>query len=486
MTDRPNVVLVVMDTARARDVTPETAPTLADVAASGTDYRRAFTSAPWTLPSHASLFTGTYTADHGTHGGHTLLDDRLRTLAESFRDAGYATAGVSNNTWVTGEFGLARGFDTFHRTWQRIQTEADLGELRHVLGGRRRLETFVSRLFEGNPIANAVNAVYDRVGGFGDDDGAARTVDWVGRWLDGVEPPFFLFANFIEPHLPYSPPRPEAERFLPDGWSYEDATSLPQAPREYDAGLFDLTDEEFEALRGLYRAEIAYLDRRIGDLRRALVEAGEWDDTVFVVVGDHGENVGDHGFLGHQYCAYDSLLHVPLVIGGGPFYGRGRSDELVQVLDLAPTLLDVAGVDDPVAREQFRGRSLHPASDAPPREHVFAEYVRPQPPIEALEERFGDLPPELYRYDRSVRTARTDEYKLITRSDGTEELYRVADDPAETRDLAAARPERAAELRDAVRSRLGPLADVENADADGDAVSMSAETETRLQDLGYL
>ncbi|WP_129116804.1 sulfatase [Halegenticoccus tardaugens] len=486
-TASPNVVVVVMDTARMVDVDPETAPTVADLAASGTGYERAFTSAPWTLPSHASLFTGTYTVDHGAHGDHTLLDDRLRTLAEAFRDEGYATAGTSNNTWVTEEFGLARGFETFHRTWQRVQTDADLGELRHVLGTRQKLETFVSHLFDGNPLANAVNAVCDQLR-FDGDDGANRTVQWIERWLDGVDEPFFLFANFIEPHLQYRPPRAFAERFLPDGWSYEEAMALPQEPREYDAGLFDLTDAEFEVLRGLYRAEIAYLDARIDELRRALVSADKWEDTVFVVVGDHGENVGEHDFLGHQYCVYDTLLRVPLVISGGPFAGRGWTDRLVQVLDLAPTLLDVAGIDDPAAREQFdgRARSFHPESDEPPRAHVFAEYVRPQPSIETLEARFGDLPPELYRYDRSIRTVRTDEYKFIAHSDGAEELYRVSDDPGETRNLVDARPERAASLRSVLEERLGAFGDVSNVDGDGDAVSMTAATQNRLRDLGYL
>jgi len=141
-----NVVLVVLDTARAKSVgmqplptdrpkaeteddvagneaaTTEAdsagahpTPTLTRLANEGTAFENAFATAPWTLPSHASFFTGTYPSEHGTHGGHTYLDDELRTLPGAFADAGFQTIGVSNNTWITEEFGFDRGFKTFAR-----------------------------------------------------------------------------------------------------------------------------------------------------------------------------------------------------------------------------------------------------------------------------------------------------------------------------------------------------------------------------------
>nr|WP_231751560.1 sulfatase [Halogeometricum sp. CBA1124] len=358
---RPNVVLTVLDTARARDTVPASSspmPTLADVAADGTEFTNAFSPAPWTLPSHASLFTGTYPSQHGAHGDHTYLDDSPRTLAEAFSAAGYETVGVSNNTWVTEEFGFGRGFDTLRKGWQYVQSDTDLGTVTRAEHPMEKLRAAGDRLFDGNPLVNAANLVYDE---FAAGDGAERATSWVDSWLSDRddETPFFCFLNFIEPHAEYRPPREYAEPYLPPDTTYDEATTLRQDPRAYDVGEYALNDREFEALRGLYRGSLAYLDDQLARLRESLVAAGEWEDTVFVALGDHGENIGDHGFFGHQYNLYDTLLHVPMVARGGPFDG-GRRDDLVQTLDLAPTLLDAAGIDDPAFERQMHARSLHP------------------------------------------------------------------------------------------------------------------------------
>ncbi len=482
--EHPNIAVVVMDTARAADtvpVDPSVMPTLAELAADGTAYANAFTSAPWTLPSHASLFTGTYASHHGAHGGHTYLDDGFLTLAEALSEEGYETVGISNNTWITEEFGFTRGFETFQKTWQFLQSATDLGEVTRAEHTRGKIDAFVSRAFSGNPLVNGINAIYDQFVRTNVDDGAARTTEWLDEWLDdrGTDRPFFCFANCIEPHIEYRPPREYAEPFLPEG-GYERATEIRQDPRAYDVGEYGITDEEFELLKGLYKGELAYLDSRIGEFRDALKAADEWEDTVLIVCGDHGENIGDHGFFGHQYNVYDTLLHVPLVIHGGAFEPTTGEDELVQLLDLFPTLLDLAGADAPAAREQAQGRSLLGSDD--PRESVFAEYVSPQPSMERLEERFGEIPESFYEYDRSLRAIRTEEYKYVRGSNGSEELYDVEQDPEERFDLASTEPEIAADLA----ARLDDWVDsFEHAEREGD-VEMTEATKGRLQDLGYL
>lgn len=480
----PNVAIVVMDTARATETVPadpELMPTLASLADDGVAYANAFTSAPWTLPSHASLFTGTYASRHGAHGDHTYLDEEFVTLAEALAGEGYETVGVSNNTWITEEFGFTRGFERFEKTWQLVQSETDLGEVTREKHARGKVDAFLSRALSGNLLVNGLNAVYDQFFRASDDDGAARTTAWLDEWLTEREDdrPFFCFANYIEPHIQYRPPREYAEPFLPDG-AYEEAMAIRQEPRAYDVGEYDISDEEFALLEGLYRGELAYLDAKIGELCDSLKEAGEWEDTVLIVCGDHGENVGDHGFLGHQYNVYDTLLHVPLVVHGGAFDPATDEDELVQLLDLFPTLLDLVGADVPEARKQAQGRSL--LADEPARESVVAEYVSPQPSMEQLEERFGEIPESLYEYDRSLRAIRTSEYKYIRGSDGSEELYDVEQDPTERFDLATTEPDivagMAAQLDDWVDS-------FEHAESGGD-VEMADDTKGRLRDLGYL
>jgi arylsulfatase A-like enzyme len=479
---QPNIVLIVMDTARA-DVFSTGDDAALEPPIEGRRYTNAFASAPWTLPSHAGLFTGTYSSKHGAHAGHKRLTDEQTTLAEALREGGYETVGVSNNTWISEEFGFARGFETFHKTWQYVQTETDLGEIARTKEGAEKIKGVARKIAEGNPITNLTNAVYGQFFRRRNDEGAAATNEWVEDWLADREDarPFFLFINYLEPHLEYRPQREFAEAYLPDGVSYEEAMDVPQDAWGYIAGTVEMGEREFEILRGLYRAELAYLSERIGDLQSSLEAAGEWEDTVFVVTGDHGENIGDHGLMDHQYCLYDTLLHVPLFVQG-PSFDEGDDDRLVQLTDLAPTLLDVAGIDAPDVRDGFQGPSFHPDVEAEPREHVVAEYLSPQPSMEALEKRVGEISPEVKRYDRSLRAIRSAEYKLIRGSDGAHELYHVASDPGERKEVSEERPEEVAELE----TRLDEwLASFDHAEAAG-SVEMTQSTQDRLEDLGYL
>ncbi|WP_254864782.1 sulfatase family protein [Halovivax gelatinilyticus] len=482
--ERLNVCLVVLDTARAADVDEEITPTLARLGQEGTRFERAFSTAPWTVPSHASLFTGTYPSEHGTHGANPVLDDSLRTLPEAFADAGYETVGVSNNTWITEEFGFDRGFSQLRRGWQYRQSETDMGGVVRGECLSEKIEATRARLFEGNPLVNLANVIYSEFVQPAGDDGAARSVDWIGDWVTDRDrsTPFFCFLNLIEPHVVYDPPREYAERYLPPGATYESAAEIRQDPRAFDCGDYDLTDAEFEQLRGLYRGSLAYVDDQLARLRLSLEAAGEWERTIVVVCGDHGEHVGEHGFFGHQYNLYDTLLSVPLVVTGGAFDGGEHRDDLVQLCDLPDTLLDATGVRDGRLRNQSRGRSLHPDSSATPREAVFAEYVTPQPSIDRLEARFGDLPERIYTYDRRLRSVRTPNYKYVEGDDGFSRLHYLPTDPDESRNVVDEEPAVAARLERRLESTLGPLASTPRVEAE---VSMTESTKQRLADLGY-
>ncbi|WP_323172010.1 sulfatase [Natrialba sp. PRR66] len=530
-----NVVLVVLDTARARRVAGDwnrtdenewdednraaatddrTTPELHRLAETGTTFENAFATAPWTLPSHASMFTGLYASEHGTHGDHTYLDSDLRTLPEAFDDAGFETIGVSNNTWITEEFGFDRGFDDLRKGWQYIQSETDMGTVVRGEDLHEKLRATRNRLFDGNPVVNAANILYSELFQPAGDDGASRSADWVENWLATRDDdrPFFLFCNFIEPHVEYNPPREFAERFLPADATYEEATAIRQDPRAYDCEDYEITDREFTLLRGLYRASLAYADAQVGRLREALETNDEWEDTLVVVCGDHGEHVGDHGFFGHQYNLYDTLLNVPLVCHGGPFVGGDRRSELVQLLDVPLTVLEAAGVDDPELREQATGYSLYPGStpDAPSpgatsaattaatgtpkpdatapaaapnsRDAVFAEYVAPQPSIDRLEARFDDVPDRVREFDRRLRAIRTSEYKYVRGDDGFERLHHVETDPHERTDISDAEPETVRRLRQRLEDEFEPLGE----SVSTGEVAMREGTKERLADLGYL
>ncbi|KZX49225.1 sulfatase [Haloarcula sp. K1] len=474
-----NVVLIVMDTARMN-----ASQHLDCLLEDATRFDQAFSASPWTLPSHASIFTGLYPSKHGAHAGHKQLEPDVPVLAEVFRDAGYETVGVSNNTWISNEFGFGRGFERFHKTWQYVQSDTDLGRIARTTEGLNQFRTLAKAVFDGNPVANIANAAYGKFFRKQTDSGAERTNEWIDHWLTERDRsrPFFLFINYLEPHLEYRPPKEFAEQFLPSNTTYEDAMEVPQDAWGYISGTVDMTERDFEILQGLYMAEISYLNHRIGQLRETLQAAGEWQDTVFVVTGDHGENIGDHGLMDHQYCLYDTLLRVPLLIHGDMFSGRNVVSDIVQLPDLGPTLLDAVDIAAPDFREQTQGQSFHPESDNDTREYAIAEYMAPQPSMEALKKRIGHLPDHVIKYDRSLRAVRGTKWKLIRGSDESIELYDIDDDPGEINELSESHPDIVQNLESELD---GWLASFEQTDQDGN-VDMRTETRDRLEDLGYL
>ncbi|WP_440992276.1 sulfatase [Haloarchaeobius baliensis] len=480
-----NVVLIVMDTARATTLEQfvESGNSIfAELAESGQMYTNATATTSWTLPSHASLFTGTYPSKHGAHAGHKRLDDRLPVLAEILSDNGYETVAVSNNTWISEEFGFARGFETFYKTWQYVQSETDLGRVAREEEGMSKLWGALKALFDGNPATNLANAVYGQFLRKNEDDGASRTNDWVEGWLADRDRsrPFFLFINYLEPHLEYRPPKDHAEQHLPTGVSFEEAMTVNQDAWGYITDNIEMSDDDFEILRALYRAEISYLGEKIQSVVEMLESAGEWEETVFVVTSDHGEYIGDHGLMDHQYALYNPVLRVPLFIHGGPF-GTGRVDDLVQLVDVAPTLLDALDIDASNRGKEFQGISFHPGSQET-REYAFAEYLAPQPSMEALSERVGELSDDVRRYDRSLRTIRTSRFKYIRGSRGSQELYDIEQDADEGTNLADTRTEVRSELDQALDEWLLSFDHA----PDGSEVTIDGDTKSRLEDLGYL
>jgi len=478
-----NILFIIADTTRAdelRTVTEQRSNSpLAALASRGGRFQSAFSSSPWTLPAHVSLFTGTYTSVHGTHAGTKQYDGRFDTLAELLSNQGYRTVGITNNAWVTDEFGLARGFDQFLKVWQYYQSDTDFGEIRLTTRGLDQLSRAVSAGMSGPVLRNVANALYGRFIYRRQDYGARRTnrlaTSWLNRW-DRTSP-FFMFINYLEPHLNYQPPEEYARVFLPEGMSHDEAREIPQSQWKYVADELELSKRAFAGLKGLYRGEIAYLDDRIGELLDTVRKATGERETIVVVLGDHGENIGEYGLMDHQYSLHETVLHVPFIAAGGPFDGLGQRDDLVQTLDLFPTLLDVAGVDSP---HEHQGVSLHPSSSES-RTHVFAEYLAPQPSINRLSDETGVPESELDRFDQQIRAIRTDSCKLIRHEDTADRLYDLANGN-ETTDVKDSQPELA--------QRLSLALDEWIQSVDGGQPSETHEVSNRtreyLERLGYL
>jgi arylsulfatase A-like enzyme len=328
----PNVLLVSIDTLRADHLSSygyerNTTPHLDALAARGLLFEAAHSTSSWTLPAHASLLTGRYPSFHGLEDEGAVLPEGLPTLAERFRELGYATFAVVAHVYVGREFGLDRGFDSFDDS-----------------------------LLEGGTRNPRAAEVVDRVLAHVDADG---------------DRPFFAFVHLFDPHWDYAPPPPWDARFTDPGYAGPvDGTLRSLSPWSGPDRAMPAAD--LAHLLALYDGEVAYADAEIGRLLAALEERGALERTVVAVTADHGEEFEEHGRLGHGHSLYGEVLRVPLILAGHPRLPAGeRRREPVSLVDVAATLLDLAGGAAPAGAQ---GKSLLAAAE--PERAVFAESVR--------------------------------------------------------------------------------------------------------------
>jgi len=462
----PNLVWITLESVRA-DHTPmggyerDTTPTLSRLAAEDdTDwFGNCFAHARWTPASTASMLTGTYLTTHGVgleSGDVRRVPERLDTVPELLGEAGYQTACVSTNGYLSQATGLDRGFDRFLWPSKRdiprnlssvLQYAA---KIRHhwklPLDAKRRNLTF-------------------RV-----------ATDTATRWLDSFRQssdPFFLYMHYNNPHHPYSPPHPDLAEFLDDvdltpSEAVDIAGRVSEDLWEVMADGCQLSDREWEALRATYDAEIVAADRLVEEVLDHLESLG-MTNTVVVVTGDHGELFGEQGLLGHNLTLHDGLLHVPMVVRGLDGVGE-RTGDIVQHVDVMQTILNRIGV----STDQFQGVDLTEEA----RQYAVAQRGPRTDDIERLR----SLNPS---YDTSrfhepmLHTIRSLEYKYMKSADRAE-LFAV---PDETTDVQADEPEVADRLDEALEQWLRTI---DSGDVRGESAEFTDEMEDQLRQLGYL
>jgi arylsulfatase A-like enzyme len=409
----PDVLLVVLDTLRADHLSVyghhrQTSPNIDRLAAEGVLFEWAMASSSWTLPSHASLFTGRPVHEHGADNARLELDDRYPTVAEAMAASGYLTLGISANVdWATSTVGLARGFIHFKDYFGSVPDA-----LMRTITGRFALRAL--RVVEQFPSAR--RDAKDVTDGF---------LRWVDRYGDR---PYFAFLNYIDAHEPYTSPLPFHTRFMTErqGRPFEEGRRLlllpplPSTPR---------TPEYIAVSEAAYDGGIAYLDHEFGRLVDVLRQRGRLDRTIIVIVSDHGEAWGEHGLYGHGHSAYLDQIRVPLIwrLPAGMPLGL-RVATPVSINDVAATILALVGQTDGGG---LSGRSLSrywsepaPGSGTPAAVLSEVGYHAPAPvpwPVSA----------------GWVRSLVVDRWHVIEQQDGRVELYDVRQDPLEARDLAA-------------------------------------------------
>lgn len=398
--ERPvNLLLITLDTTRADRIgcygyEAAGTPRLDDLAARGVLFRRAYTPAPMTAPSHTSLFTGLLPPEHGVYtNGIVALEPDVPVLAEQLQQRGYQTAAFVASVVLQARSGLNRGFDVYNDDLSSAKLEGD--ELHRSRDG-------------------------------------AHVVAAATRWLTGRPrgaKPFFCWVHFFDPHDPYLPHEAEFGRQFVN--------------RPYDG-------------------EIAYVDQQVGRLQDTLQKLQLQDDTVIVVVGDHGESLGEHEELNHGFLLHDSTLRVPLIIVDPRVGAAGREvADPVSLIDLYSTLLEFGQVKPP---PETADRSLvgvvrgHPVTVRP----CYSQTLEPL--VEAGWSPLIGLTTARWRYVRTTQP----------------ELYDLSADPGELQNLATQEPDRVSELD-------GELAEIERTfrRRTGSKLTLSDREQRALESLGY-
>jgi arylsulfatase A-like enzyme len=421
---RPSILLISLDTLGAdylgsfageADASPDIDAFLGE----SFSFRRAYAQYGSTFPSQSSLFSALYPIHHGRY---KRARPALESLVSRLAGAGYFTAAFTENAWVGSAFGFARGFDWYD-----------------------------------DGVSKGPLAFSNRHG----EDTFRRAGDWLER--HGRTTRFFLFVHTYEVHAPYTPeagaPRALADRLTPN-----------------DDRVFDHKEMVASIIRHNRGGEIRGLDALVGDLLERIDRIGLADDTIVVLTSDHGDQFGEHGKLGHGASLHNRILHVPLAFRWPGRIPAGESREPVQLVDVLPTLLELAGMEVP---EAIDGRSLAAsfAGRGPSARAAFSELR-----LDTNEcVRFGGGPSCTHaRY--AVQTGR---FKYV-RSElpAYEQLHDLEADPLESRDVGARHPEELARHRRLLEEYLATTGDRVDGPTADDRDATDDITRERLRALG--
>jgi arylsulfatase A-like enzyme len=463
----PNVIFLVLDTARydrfgssgcELGLTPNTDA----IAESGRYFASMIMPQNWTTPNHAAFFTGLFPRETGTMGlTCKVRSDGVWTMAEAFQNNGYSTAGLIGNRVLDPVSGITRGF-------QRLVKPSDLGAHSNLFQKAKRVLGFL-------------------------DCGAGVIRDKIGEFSRTLPRPFFIFANFLGGHWPYLPL-----------WRYE--KKVASAWRPYPLAMvsrlqygltaarrkqqwqffFCASPRRMQLYRDRYHALLHYLDSVVGEIAQAVKDAGLWEETVFIVTSDHGENTGDHGLAGHAYSLHDTLVRIPFV-AHVPGAGTGCIGGLLQANDLLPSLIDACELSTPLPDTQQRPyHSMFAMSPSDPgREFAYANYcddARARRRLQSYNPRF-----DFSRVAGDLEMVRTRKYKWIRRDGREELLFDIETDPGEADNLLDRLPEEASRLRavyakwDAETPHYDPLAE-----GAGLTEEEQRRMEAQLRAIGYM
>lgn len=436
----PNVILIVLDTLRADHTSCygyplRTTPELERFSEQAVLFRRAMTPAPWTLPGHASLFTGLYPFEHGART-YIAKQERLlpqiqqknlarplhrdfETIAEHLQDQGYQTAAIiANNIYLQRYFGLAQGFEYYDVNYQ---------------------------------YGDGINA---------------RVMTWLDNYLGGpnADRPFFLFINYMDNHRPYNTtPAPEV---IPYEVAADSNATLNLLYRLVMREPSELPHELIKVVNDQYDLGVVNVDKFLGVLFEYLKRKLIFDECLLIVTSDHGEYLGEHYLVEHSKDVYQEALWIPLLLKAPYQSKRIVENRLISLVHLPAIMLSFADLPVP---DCFPYRW--------PETTILAEnhFAR----LKDVNARWG------YRFRRERFAIFWKFWKYIHSSDDQHELYRLDRDPEESRNLVETRAPIAQKLDDWLQPALTAISEQE-AEEEYEQRELTKEEEERMRSLGYL
>ena len=472
--DSTNVLLIVLDTVRAESLSlygsrRDTSPNLLRLAQEGVRFEQSLATAPWTLPSHASMFTGRWPHEHGADGAFHPLDTKYPTLAEVLQASGYVTAGfVGNDSFCHADYGLGRGFIHYEdlpiSPLEVLRSEKiGLGILKVVDILRFKL----SAIFGEHALVR-----------LGDDPRIALTVHrrknaaQINRdaldWLSSHQgKPFFAFLNYIDAHDPYFPPRGADRRF---STTVSTPADLAKLRNFWGLDRKKLSRRFLDVARDTYDDSIAYIDTQLGQLFDELSSRGLLKNTLVIITSDHGEGFGEHGQVGHAHSLYQHEIRVPLLVIGPQRVPKARVIPTpVSLRDIPATVVDLLGLG---GEPPFPGQSLARFWQA----NRGSDQIAIEPVLSELSDTTQELRSD--RLDKKLCEAVSlGDMVYIRYGDGRESLYNIAEDPAENDDLAL--ESRSRPTLERLRATLAQL--MRNAPPSTDLKDARIENEQSLQ-----
>jgi arylsulfatase A-like enzyme len=445
MNQSPNVLFLVVDSLRYDAVFGDESydtPTLDRLADESVVFKNCYSQGISTAPAMTAMLTGRYPLEYG---GHWYIEDEQPTFGEQFHENGYTTGAIHSNPNVSRLRNFDKGFDTFEENILPFESD---GLLERAPDDALRYANKFVRLLQRTPYMPS-----------------PRVNNRLAKWTTAAPEPWFLWTQYMDVHGPY----------LPGGeFTYRNKFRAEQLWRKAAVNSpHEITADEHDELHTNYRKEVEYFDTELGKFLARLDWRGQLDDTLVVVVGDHGDEFYEHDDYGHSNLPYDELTRVPLLLSfpdGADIDQPRRVNDLVRCVDILPTALDLADATlSEEMQERMAGESLLPLlrNDEPP---AFDAVVTEKEVRGESALRFG---------------FRTERWKFLY--DGKTDrklLYDLDDDPDETANVADAHPDVVEKFEEHLDTRLE---EIERTSADIHIPDIESQpgVEERLQALGY-